>query len=236
MGDIWTFDLLLERYKECPPSVARRTGHTADLIPGRGEILLFGGTSTQSLNGFTNTLVRIRLENYSSTPVEAKGQPPGRRSLHASCVCNDVLYIFGGFDDSPSRQLNDLHMLTPIVTQRGWSYLWHTPIVHGWVPRARLASTWTYAWGYIILIGGFTLSGRAGALNDVDIFDPANKTWTRCENSPGRITALDRVMITGGLVDSRDSHASLFTGTHLISLRGRLSNFDRFEVLGPAES
>ena len=235
LGDVWKFDLVTGVFSMCSRLNTRRTGHTADLIAGRHEVLCFGGRAVQSANAVTNTLLRLDLETFTLREVKAKGEVPARRAFHSSCVCHDTIFIFGGFTDGPSSHLNDVHFLAPIVSQRGWSYVWHTPIVHGWVPRARLSSSWTYAWGYMFLIGGLDLHGLKPHMGDVHIFDPANKTWTQCSDGSSDVI-LDRIRVRPRCIATRDSHTTLFTGVSLISLRGSISDFDRFDVLGPASA
>lgn len=85
----------------------QRYGHTAIAIEERAYV--WGGRNDR--NGADNKLYCFNTVSLEWSQPDVDGQLPGARDGHSACVINNVMYIFGGYEDYVEKFSNEVHAL-----------------------------------------------------------------------------------------------------------------------------
>lgn len=181
---------------------AARSGHSAVLVAG--GIVVFGGANTEETLGDAHML---DLDTGRWEPLAVQGSSPGPRTNHAAAAGpHGRMYIFGGYDAN-GFFLNELWSLS---VSRGAAAdgrpdapvaSWELVVPVGAVPAAREGHTLTAVERRLVLFGGFVAG--AGPSNDVHVFDPATRVWSRLQ-------------VGGALPPPRQAHAAARHGSSLV--------------------
>ena len=148
MDDILIVDIVMMECVEAAftGSIPRLAFHTADYLPVRNEIIVFGGEITPTVYGSTYAL---NVERGAFVELKTKGKAPSDRCMHTSAVVGKIIYIFGGYNRG---FLNGLFMLSFRDYAEG---SWSEVDTYGQVPRGRTFSCMNNFHGMLVLFGGF---------------------------------------------------------------------------------
>lgn len=166
-NEIIVLDLVEMEYVnvEIRGKVPRMAFHSANFVPGRDEIVIFGGETAGMVLGNTYAL---SLENKRFYQLETRGKSPSSRSLHASTTVGQKVFIYGGYSN---EFLSDLHVLS---FERGAHGTWSTVAVHGHIPCGRTFASLNYYRGWLVLYGGFHNSGGHA---DMFVYNLRTSNW-----------------------------------------------------------
>ena len=151
--------------------------HTADFYQERNEIIVFGGYNPYGRVNFY-PLHSLNTITLNWTEMVWRGQAPGERRNHASCLVRSELYIFGGLT-AAAVVLNDLYVLnlassTPTFSEVRTRYS----------PERRFGTLLFHFQGHLFLFGGKRrlYEGANIRQNDMNRFDLREQEWHECEN------------------------------------------------------
>ena len=165
--EILFFDIVLMECEEAvfTESIPRVAFHTANYLPVRKEIIVFGGEVSSTGYGATYAL---NMERRRFVELRTKGKAPQNRSMHTSTVVGEMIYTFGGYHGG---FLEGLFVLSFRDYGEG---SWSEVETYGQVPRGRTFSCLNNFHGMLVLSGGFyNSSGRA----DMFVMMPGSRQW-----------------------------------------------------------
>src|SRR5690349_3456740 len=117
--------------------------HTSHFI--QNELILFFGEEF-SQTTTTDAFYVYNIEKRTARKLKCRYNPLERRN-HATCVVNDVVFLFGG-DSWPLK--NDLWMFQKLNGHYEWKYI----DAHGKLPCGRRYHCIAYHDGFLYLFGG----------------------------------------------------------------------------------
>lgn len=107
--DFYCFDLINLTLKQLNKLFHGIYSHTCSIYGNK--IYIFGGLSTKS-NKAINDVYAYNIKHNHWMYIHCGGHAIEGRMEHMSCVLNDEMYIFGGYQTFPKRKfLNDLYSL-----------------------------------------------------------------------------------------------------------------------------
>lgn len=148
-------------------------------IPASGSatvFLYYGNASAASLSDGYNTFRFFDdFEKWIQNPAwEAKQELPTPMADVTCAVYNDKLYVFGGYNDTPTDALDETYA--------------YDPELNTWEVKANMP---TPRWGQIavefngkIYVFGGRLANRSGS-NANEVYDPENNTWMSMATGEG---------------------------------------------------
>lgn len=153
---------------------------------------------TQTGYKSTRSTASVVINDYSLASVPA----PDFRAGYASCIYNNVLYIFGGIHDNngASSYSNDvwaknlgagsITIQSTTVPSQGWILI----TTSGTSPASRYASAFGMYNGYLIVWGGW----NGGFLGDINFLDLSTYTWTQGTTSGAPAARQNAIGVVAG--------------------------------------
>lgn len=194
-SDILTLDLETQRVNkiECKGSAPQgRSAHTAVLH--NGEIYIYGGWNGGASNP---DFYKYNIARDEWTPVTSNGgENPGPRRSHCSCVYNNAMYVWGGFNGSDNCPPN-LYKFD-FITKR-----WNVEQFKGIPPSGRSRARCVQWKNKMAIFGGWD---RTSHFNDWHEFNFEHREWKKKEvallqegiGQHSAVMTMNKVLVFGG--------------------------------------
>lgn len=197
-NDVWILDLEEMTWRcvngeDCPNG---RHFHSAVFYDG--SMWIFGGTS----NGIHQDLNVFNCSSLKWSTVTTLGVAPCPRYGHCSVVHNDIMYVFGGYDQN-GFACNDLYEFDLA------SLTWSKPTISGVVPKEAYHHSGVVHKGSMYCFGGYRK-----AYNEILEYRFATKSWSFLQTS-------------GNAPMPRWGHSAVVYGNcmYVVGGRDRVTNF-----------
>ncbi len=154
------------------------------MVEHRGQLYRIGGMSARNAEGTPEDLVSVAdFARYDPATRTWTDLPPlpSPRSTHDAAVIGDTLYVVGGWnmrggDSTNAEWLEGGYRFDLADPSAQWLAMAKPPFVR----RALAAGS---AGGKLYVLGGLTDDGSV--VLDVDVYDPAAKSWSKGPAIPG---------------------------------------------------
>ncbi|ESO85378.1 hypothetical protein LOTGIDRAFT_205828 [Lottia gigantea] len=189
--DVHILDTLSLRWKLLPtPDVSsdtpvpyQRYGHTAVTVGDCAYI--WGGRNDK--DGACNILFCFDSSNLSWSKPTVYGRIPGARDGHSSCLINNKMYIFGGFEEEIDRFNNEIHLFD--FENMSWSYVKTCGQPSRWrdFHTAVGIDNIMYIFGGRSDEGGDIFTNHEIYCNKIQTFNTITNTWSQLPVTHGAI-------------------------------------------------
>lgn len=144
-------------------------GHTATLVPGTADIVIFGGWDDNLQP--RQTLYRMKADTLEWSKLSASGVPPSRRAWHTAVYVESMrgILVFGGRGVA-DQCYNDMHILDTDAMA------WRQLTTKGRPPPPRGGHTCVVLDDMLIVWGGY---GGDAFFDDMFMFNTTSLTWQK---------------------------------------------------------
>jgi hypothetical protein len=188
-NNLYIYDLKDNQWKQIgwvKPRTAsyppKKDGHS--IILKQKDLFIFGGSDNQVLGGGNNFVYKLDLESMRWRTVDAIGEAPTGRTLHACCNIGDYFYVFGGRSTRVGKEERDVRTrqcFNDLYSFEMADCRWTKMETKGEAPSPRCGMSVVTDGDKLYIFGGLTSDTKYQS--DVYELNLASLRWTKLECS-----------------------------------------------------
>ena len=185
LDELLVFDTLLRkahRVETSSDGPGKRSAMTGVWVPGRREIVFFGGIMPGGGERRCNDTYAFNVDRSAWRELKMKGELPEKRSGHSAQLVGMNMYIFGGYTTGMAY-LADMWLAD---LRQHLSPSWSKPLTTGATPAGRTSASLVYSAGVLFLYGGY--SSSANVRHDLNLFHIDSGKWENSNQTNIQVT------------------------------------------------